>query len=381
MTDNNSTTIAIIGAGIGGVYLLAFLGLAGYTVRLHDIDDAKLANVREAGGVKVEGRGFSPAAMVSTDLKASVNGAAVIIVVTGGNYQESVARGLAPLLRDGQIILLIQGNTGGALLARRTLDALGSKAKVDIAEMDNFPHSCWRRGPAHIEPIVTKRNLQIATFPGNRIDAVFSVLGPMFPTAVAMPSIAHTSFTNANAMLHVANCVGNAGKIDEGGNYRFYADGVTPLVARLCEAINAERVAAAALKVRDLADWFEITYGVRGKTLSETAQKLTTNTDGPYQATGTPKDFDHKYIAEDVPAGLIPMSEIGKAAGVPTPAIDALIQIVKSMSGSPHARSDGPERKGCGRHPECAGARLRVRSRGTGPVPPTPSFTAHLHSA
>jgi opine dehydrogenase len=155
-----------------------------------------------------------------------------------------------------------------------------------------------------------------------------------------MPSIAHTSFTNANAMLHVANCVGNAGKIDEGGNYRFYADGVTPLVARLYEAISAERVAVAAAlgaKVRDLADWFEITYGVRGKTLSETAQKLTTNSDGPYQATGTPKNFDHKYIAEDVPAGLIPMSEIGKAAGVPTPAIDALIQVVKSMSGKTFA--------------------------------------------
>ncbi len=340
LTDNSSTTIAIIGAGMGGVYLLAFLALAGYTVRLHDIDDAKLADVRKAGGVKVEGHGFSKAAMVSTDLKASVDGADVIIVVTGGNYQELVARGLAPLLKDGQIILLIQGNTGGALLVRRTLDALGCKAKVDIAEMDNFPHSCWRRGPAHIEPIVTKRNLQIATFPGNRIDTVFSVLGPMFPTAVAMPSIAHTSFTNANAMLHVANCVGNAGKIDEGGNYKFYADGVTPMVARLYEAINAERVAVAAAlgaKVRDLADWFEITYGVRGKTLSETAQKLTTHSDGPYQATGTPKNFDHKYIAEDVPAGLIPMSEIGKAAGVPTPAIDALIQIVKSMSGKTFA--------------------------------------------
>jgi opine dehydrogenase len=336
LTDNNSTTIAIIGAGMGGVYLLAFLGLAGYKVRLHDIDDAKLVNVREAGGVKVEGSGFAPAEMVSSDLKASIDGASIIIVVTGGNYQESAARGLAPLLRDGQTILLIQGNTGGALVVRRTLDAAGCRAKVDIAEMDNYPYSCWRLGPAHIKPIVTKKNLQIAAFPGNRIDAVFAVLGPLFPTSVAMPSIAHTSFTNANAMLHVANCVGNAGKIDNGGDYKFYAEGVTPLVARLYEAINAERVAVAAAlgaKVRDLADWFEITYGVRGKTLCESAQQLTYNSDGPYQATGTPKSFDHKYIAEDVPAGLIPMSVIGHAAGVPTPAIDALIQIVKSMSG------------------------------------------------
>jgi hypothetical protein len=31
-----------------------------------------------------------------------------------------------------------------------------------------------------------------------------------------------------------------------GNSYKFYADGVTPAVARLYEAINAERVAAAA---------------------------------------------------------------------------------------------------------------------------------------
>ena len=51
---------------------------------------------------------------------------------------------------------------------------------------------------------------------------------------------------NANAMLHVANCVANAGKIDRGEGYKFYAEGVTPAVGRLYQAINAERVAVAA---------------------------------------------------------------------------------------------------------------------------------------
>ncbi len=92
------------------------------------------------------------------------------------------------------------------------------------------------RADPRIKPIVTKNGLQIASFPGNRIDAVFARLGPLFPTAVARPTIVSTGFTNANAMLHVANCIGNAGKIDEGGHYKFYAEGVTPLVARLYEA-------------------------------------------------------------------------------------------------------------------------------------------------
>src|SRR6202008_2698465 len=108
--------------------------------------------------------------------------------------------------------------------------------------------------------------------PGNRIDAVFARLGPLFPTAVAAPGIVHTGFTNANAMLHVANCVANAGRIDRGEAYKFYAEGVTPSVARLYQAINAERVAVAAAlgaSVPTLEDWFERVYGVRGATLEE----------------------------------------------------------------------------------------------------------------
>lgn len=338
MADETRTTVAIIGAGMGGVYLVAMLALRGCRVRLHDIDDARLVDVRAAGGIEVDGPngGFAALEMATTDLRSAVDGADVIIVVTGGNAQEAVARSLAPLLRDGQIILLVQGNTGGSLVVRRALSAAGCSAQVDVAEMDNYPMSAWRRGPTRIEPIVVKKGLQIATFPGNRIDAVFPRLAPLFPTAVAAPNVAYTGFMNANAMLHVANCVGNAGLIDRGGNYKFYAEGVTPMVARLYEAINAERVAVAAAlgaKVPDLAEWFELTYGVREATLPEACQRLTFNADGPYQATGTPRSFAHNYISEDVPVGLMPMSALGRAAGVPTPAIDAVVEIACRMAG------------------------------------------------
>src|SRR6202162_5957212 len=72
---------------------------------------------------------------------------------------------------------------------------------------------------------------------------------------------------------------------------------------------------------------------VREATLVETCRRLTSNSDGPYQATGTPKSLDHKFITEDVPTGLIPMSALGAAAGVRTPAIDALGHIVRHLTG------------------------------------------------
>jgi opine dehydrogenase len=163
------TKVAIVGAGSGGVYLAAELGRLGAQLRLTDLNDARLADIRAHGGLDVEANGqtaLSVIERVTTDLAIAVDGADVIAVCTGGNSQEGVARGLAPLLRDGQTILLIQGNTGGALTFRRALDGAGCRAQVDIAEMDNYPYSCWRDSPTHIRPIVAKKFLQIAAFPG-----------------------------------------------------------------------------------------------------------------------------------------------------------------------------------------------------------------------
>ena len=355
MADNDPVeTVAIIGAGIGGIYLAAELGTAGYKLRLHDLDDARLADIRAFGGIDVEGErgGFAAVERATTDLRSAIDGADVVIVVTGGNAQATVARSLAPLLRDGQVILLIQGNTGGSLVVRRALDDAGCHADVTVAEMDNYPYSCRRLAPTRIRPIVTKRWLQIAAFPGNRIASVHQRLSPLFPEAMAAPNALYTGFTNANAMLHVANCVANAARIESGDSYRFYAEGVTPAVARLYQAINRERVAVAAAldaAVPTLEDWFDRVYGVREESLVETCQRLTYNSDGPYQATGTPSSLDHKFITEDVPTGLIPMSALGVAAGVPTPAIDALIAVVRSMTGKDFAAEArtlvlGPER-------------------------------------
>lgn len=333
--------IAIIGAGPGGLRLAAHLGLGGHRLRLNDIKDAPLAIVRERGGLDVEQLdgapwGFSRVELATTDLRAAVEGAEILIVVSGGNTQPVVARALAPLLRDGQLVLLIQGNTGGALIVRRELDRAGCRAAIDLAEMDCYPYAMRRPGPARFRRTTEKRWLQIAAFPASRTPAVFARLQPLFPQAVAAPDILHTGFTNMNAMLHVANCASNAARIERGGGYPFYGEGVTPAVARLYEAIDSERVTVAralGADVPSLPDWFERVYGVREATLVGTIQKLSYNIDGAYvdnKATGT---LDHKYVTEDTPTGLMPISALGNAAGVPTPAIDALVKIAQTLLG------------------------------------------------
>ena len=85
------TTVAIIGAGSGGVYLAAILGGFGCRLRLTDLDDGRLADIRARGGLDVEPGGFVPIERVTTDAAAALDGAGVIAVCTGGTFQESVA--------------------------------------------------------------------------------------------------------------------------------------------------------------------------------------------------------------------------------------------------------------------------------------------------
>ena len=330
-------TVAIIGAGLGGIALVANLGLQGYRLRLHDVDDARIAKVRERGGLDVEGlvQGFAPLELVTPRLAPAMEGADVIIVVTGSHFHADVARGLAAVLRDGQTILLIQGGTGGSLVVRRELRAAGCRAAVDVAEMDNYPYSLGWPEPTRVRMTIVKRFLQIASLPGRRIDTVHARLGPAFPQAIAAPSILTTGLTNMNATLHVANMVGNIGRLEGGGNaYRFYAEGYTPSLVTLLEALDAERLAIArafGVHVPGIHEWLRQTYGLGGDSLRETFHRLTHEPTGPYQWTPTPPSLEHKYVVEDVPCGLVAMSSLGRVAGVGTPVIDGLISLTSAM--------------------------------------------------
>src|SRR5438445_9472489 len=326
-----ATTVTIIGAGLGGIALVANLGLLGYRLRLHDRDEARIARVRERGGLDVEGlaKGFAPLELVTPQLAPAVDGADVIIIVTGSHFHADVAHGLAGVLRDGQSILLIQGGTGGSLVVRRELRAAGCRAAVDVSEMDNYPYSLGWPEPTRVKLTIVKRFLQVASLPASRVERVLGPLRAAFPQVVAAPSILTTGLTNMNATLHVANMAGNIGRLEGSGNaYRFYAEGYTPSLITLLEALEAERLAVArayGAQVPGIHQWLQTTYGLGGDLLRETFHRLTHEPTGPYQWTLTPASLKHKYVLEDVPCGRVATPALGRAPGVAAPRIDGLI--------------------------------------------------------
>jgi opine dehydrogenase len=202
--------------------------------------------------------------------------------------------------------------------------------------MDCYPHAMRRPEPTRFRRTTDKRWLQVAAFPGSDTAEAIERLKPLFPQIVAAPDILHTGLTNMNAVLHCANCISNAARIEAGGGYKFYGEGVTPAIARLYEAVDQDRLAVAralGVQILSLADWFERVYGVREATLVETIKRLSYDDDGAYVANRAAGTLDHKYVTEDVPTGLMPIAALGDAAGVNTPAIDAVIAIAQFQLG------------------------------------------------
>jgi len=75
-----------------------------------------------------------------------------------------------------------------------------------------------------------------------------------------------------------------------------------------------------------LLEWLAEVYDAEGKTLCECLKSIDT-----YDAVTCATNLEHRYIHEDVPTGLVPISDIGKLVGVETPAIDTIISTASQI--------------------------------------------------
>jgi len=123
----------------------------------------------------------------------------------------------------------------------------------------------------------------------------------------------------------------NAGRIESGSAFDYYSDGVTPAVARVVENADQERLAVAealGAAVPTIQRYLKESYGADGETLYEIIQHV-----GTYKGIKGPVTLDTRHLFEDVPTGLVPLSNLGSALGVETPTIDAAVNLANAILG------------------------------------------------
>ena len=327
----------VIGAGHGGKAMAAHLGMRGFPVRLFNRTAERLEAIKIRRGIGLtvhdQEEGFGPLELATPDIGLAVRGSKVIMVIIPATGHREMAERCAPHLQDGQIVVLNPGRTGGALEFKNALHLSGCNADVIVAETQTFVLASRSTGPAEAKIFRIKNTVPLAALPATRTPEVLAALKEAYPQFIAAPNVLHTSLNNMGAVFHPALTLLNAGRIESTrGEFQFYIDGVTPSVAKVLEALDRERMTVAAmLGIRAVSalEWLEEAYAATGSNLLEAIH----NNPG-YVGIKAPRSLEHRYIFEDVPMSLVPISNLGKSFGVSTRAIDSVILLARVVHGT-----------------------------------------------
>jgi len=334
--------LAVIGAGNGGLAVAGYFGLRGHEVRLVDTDLAAVTPVQRTGSIEVTGKhaGRPGIALATTVFAEAISGADVIVVVVPANAHGKVAEDLAPHVTSRQIVVLHPGGAGGALEVAATFRRLKVVERPRIAEVESFMYGSKILGPAQVHISTVKLQGRLAALPARDTRDVLEALRGDYPEFVPARSVLQTSLNHMNAMLHVVGMTMNAGWIETSkGGFEFYRDGLSPTVARIVEEVDDERIAVSDALGADavsLRTWIRETYHVEGPTLFETIQMLHATV---YKTSKAPGTLGSRYLAEDVPTGLVPIAALGEAAGVQTPLTRLFIELASRIHQVDHWRT------------------------------------------
>jgi opine dehydrogenase len=324
------TRYTVIGAGHGGKAMAADLAVKGFTVRLYNRTAERINEIALRGGIELEyedgGHRLGHIAVATSDMAEALDGADVIMVVLPASGHRDIARSCAPHLRDGQVVILNPGRTGGALEFRQILNREGCTADVVVAETGAFIFASRSTGPAQARIFRRKNAVPLAALPAVRTGHVLEIVCEAYPQFIPVPDVLHTSLDNMGAIFHPALTLLNAGWIERTkGDFQFYIDGVTRSTAHVLEVLDRERVTIAAalgVRTRSALRWLKDAYSAEGKTLYEAIQA-----NPGYQGIKAPRNLRHRYIFEDVPFSLVPLASLGTQFGVDTWAIDAMVRL------------------------------------------------------
>ncbi len=324
---------AIIGAGNGGLALAGYLSLIGYKVNLYNRSLKNILPLIKKPSIKLSGEveGQGNLNIVTNNIKEAISGANIIMVTVPAMGHYYIGKQMAPFLEDEQIIVLNPGRTGGALEVYATIRQEGCNKNIIVAEAQTFIYACRKTSSTSAHIFKSKKEVTLAAIPSIKTDYVIDMLKCAYPQFKAAKDVIETSINNYGAIFHPAPTLLNSGHIERGEPFEYYTEGITPSIGNFLQKMDNERMKIGALLHVDTIsakDWLGYTYGAKGDTLYDAVQS-----NPAYKGLQAPKGLNIRYIYEDVPYSLIPMSSIAKEFNIETPAIDSIIRIAELITG------------------------------------------------
>lgn len=324
---------AVIGAGNGGVAMAGYLAMIGYKVNLYNRTLENIISLKREPIIKLTGEveGHGKLNIVTNNIKEAINEVDIIMITVPAMGHLYIGEKMAPFLKDGQLIVLNPGRTGGALEVYGGIKRCGCNKDIVVAEAQTFIYACRKTSSTSAHIFKSKKEVSLAAIPSAKTNLVIELLSGAYPQFKAARDVMETSINNYGAIFHPGPTILNSGHIERGAPFEYYTEGITPSIGSFLEKMDNERMQIGALlNVNTLSakDWLQDTYGAKGDTLYEAVQN-----NPAYKGLQAPKGLNIRYIYEDIPYSLIPMSSIAKEFNIQTPAIDSIIMVAELITG------------------------------------------------
>jgi len=333
-----SKKIAILGAGNGGQTTAADLSLAGFEVNLYESPkfEKNIRLIIERGRIKITGvarRGYATLNKATTNIREAMKGVDVVMIIVPAYAHEIFFKEFIPYLEDGQIVSIQSGNHG-ALQLSNMLKNMKVNKDVIISETPTLIYVCRVTAPAEVRASGIKKEVPLAAIPAKNTEKSVKILNEFYPQFVPATNVLETSLSSANMVLHPPITLLNAGHIERSkGDFLFYIHGASPSVARVCEIIDAERLAvgkALGIDLISVKDAMYKKYDAHGSNLYERIRDCKPYWD--HSSASAPSSLQTRYLNEDVPYGLVPLASLGDLLGVPTPSVKKIIDFASLVN-------------------------------------------------
>ncbi|NMB42365.1 MAG: hypothetical protein GX996_10610 [Firmicutes bacterium] len=324
--------VAVLGGGNGGRCMAADLTLRGFKVNFyeHPSFEESIREIKETGIIDLVSIDVSGAAKinkVTTVMEEALSDADIINVILPSFAHDIFYEEMIPFLQDGQTVIVWAGDFGSIQLYNLLQEKIPEK-KVFVAETNTLPHGSRITPEGWIDYHVFAPKVLLSCLPATDTGKVLEKAVRMWPRLIAADNVIAAALSNPNPICHPPGTLLNTGRIQYSeGEFYMYKEGITEAVARVIKSVYEETLALAEALNCEVVRYedhdFMTPSSIKGVALQapfDTLKVHATHVKGP-------QSMDDRYITEDLPYGLVPMSELGKKLGVQTPVIDALINI------------------------------------------------------
>ena len=302
----------------------------GHNVTLYNRSIGKLLGLTENGSIQLKGAisGFGKIVLVTDNLQEALKDAELIMVTTTADAHKQLAETMAPYVQEEQVIILNPGRTLGALEFSVAIKKITNK-RIYIAEAQSLIYACRADTPGIVRVIGVKDKVLLAAYPASDTDRVLNMVNSVYSCFVKVDNILVTGLENIGAIFHPSVVLFNAAAIERGEKFYFYND-MTPSIANFLIEIDQERLdvgKAFGIQLHSVSDWVSLAYtNIEGEDLCE---KMRNNP--AYYQIQAPGQLKSRLLTEDVPTGILPIMELGKAAGLKMPLMSSVFTLSEGL--------------------------------------------------